>query len=106
MASRKTPSLSTMTGQVYRFVFFFGPTGVGYSWIDGLKAHAEASVTDEQMTKAAERYPIDTPETKEAYFIRQTFEQHFPTDTAAKTAVRWIPRAVRIMPCLALWIRR
>ncbi|KAK4053668.1 asparagine synthetase [Microbotryomycetes sp. JL201] len=67
--------------------------GVGYSWIDGLKAHAEASVSDEQLAGAAQRYPIDTPETKEAYLIRQIFESHFPTDTAAQTAVRWIPRA-------------
>ncbi|GAA5947642.1 hypothetical protein JCM10213_002242 [Rhodosporidiobolus nylandii] len=67
--------------------------GVGYSWIDGLKAHAAASVSDEQMAGAAERYPLDTPDTKEAYFIRQIFEGHFPTEAAAKTAVRWIPRA-------------
>lgn len=26
--------------------------------------------------------------------IRQIFEGHFPTDAAAQTAVRWIPRAV------------
>lgn len=26
--------------------------------------------------------------------IRQIFEGHFPTDSAAQTAVRWIPRAV------------
>lgn len=67
--------------------------GVGYSWIDGLKAHAEAVVSDEQLAKAAERYPTDTPETKEAYYIRETFEGHFPSQTAADTAVRWIPRA-------------
>ncbi|SCZ95883.1 BZ3500_MvSof-1268-A1-R1_Chr8-1g09859 [Microbotryum saponariae] len=67
--------------------------GVGYSWIDGLKAHSAQSVTDEQLAQAKERYPLDTPETKEAYFIRQIFESHFPTDAAAKTAVRWIPRA-------------
>lgn len=29
--------------------------GVGYSWIDGLKAHAETLVTDEQMKQAANR---------------------------------------------------
>ncbi|GAA5880729.1 hypothetical protein JCM3774_005691 [Rhodotorula dairenensis] len=67
--------------------------GVGYSWIDGLKDHAASRVTDEQMAAAAERYPLDTPETKEAYLIRQIFEQHFPSEAAAKTAVRWIPRA-------------
>lgn len=72
--------------------------GVGYSWIDGLKAHSASHVTDAQLAGAAERYPSDTPETKEAYYIRQIFEGHFPTDAAAKTAVRWIPRAVRLPP--------
>ncbi|TNY23631.1 asparagine synthase [Rhodotorula diobovata] len=67
--------------------------GVGYSWIDGLKDHAAAVVSDEQLATAAQRYPLDTPETKEAYLIRQVFESHFPTESAAKTAVRWIPRA-------------
>lgn len=45
------------------------------------------------MSKAAERYPTDTPDTKEAYYIREVFESHFPTEAAAQTAVRWIPRA-------------
>lgn len=76
--------------------------GVGYSWIDGLKAHSERTVTDEQLAGAAQRYPLDTPETKEAYFIRQTFEGHFPSEAAAKTAVRWIPRAVSVIPLLFL----
>lgn len=48
------------------------------------------------MSKAAERWTLDTPETKEAYLIRQLFEGHFPTEAAAKTAVRWIPRAVSL----------
>ncbi|BGP45822.1 asparagine synthetase [Rhodotorula kratochvilovae] len=67
--------------------------GVGYSWIDGLKDHASRTISDEQMAGAAQRYPLDTPETKEAYLIRQIFESHFPSEAAAKTAVRWIPRA-------------
>lgn len=82
--------------------------GVGYSWIDGLKDYASKSVSDEQMSKAAERWSLDTPETKEAYLIRQLFEGHFPSEAAAKTAVRWIPRAVRL-PCLrreALYIAK
>ncbi|GAA5969553.1 hypothetical protein JCM21900_002341, partial [Sporobolomyces salmonicolor] len=66
---------------------------VGYSWIDGLKDHAAKTISDEQMASAAERWALDTPETKEAYFIRQIFEGHFPSEAAAKTAVRWIPRA-------------
>ncbi|KAF9246211.1 hypothetical protein BU15DRAFT_39733 [Melanogaster broomeanus] len=66
--------------------------GVGYSWIDGMKDHAAAVVTDEAFAMRAERWLIDTPDTKEAYYIREIFEGHFPSDAAAKTAVRWIPR--------------
>lgn len=34
--------------------------GVGYSWIDGLKAHAEASVSDADFAKRATKYQRDT----------------------------------------------
>jgi len=57
--------------------------GVGYGWIDGLKAHAEQYVTDAQMAAAVERFPINPPYTKEGYFYREIFEQHFPGDQAA-----------------------
>ena len=76
--------------------------GVGYSWIDGLKAYAEREVTDSMLRGAAERFPVKTPETKEAYLYRQLFEHHFPSATAVncvpwersvacstETALRW-----------------
>lgn len=66
--------------------------GVGYSWIDGMKDEAARVVSDEKMAKAAERFPEATPDTKEAYWIREIFEKHFPTPASASTAVRWIPR--------------
>ena len=59
--------------------------GVGYSWIDSLKAWAAAQVTDEQMASAAYRFPIHTPDTKEGYLYRTIFEQHFPHDACART---------------------
>jgi asparagine synthase (glutamine-hydrolysing) len=52
--------------------------GVGYSWIDSLKAHAEKEVTDQQMATASFRFPINTPDSKEAYYYRVIFEEHFP----------------------------
>jgi asparagine synthase (glutamine-hydrolysing) len=55
--------------------------GVGYSWINSLKMTAEQQVTDGQMAGAAERFPVKTPETKEAYLYRQIFEQHYPWAT-------------------------
>ncbi len=76
--------------------------GVGYSWIDGIKAHAEREISDSMLRGAAERFPVKTPETKEAYLYRQLFEHHFPSATAVncvpwersvacstETALRW-----------------
>lgn len=66
--------------------------GVGYSWIDGMKDHAARVVSDEKFAEREKRYPIDTPDTKEAYMIRELFESWFPGEAAARTAVRWVPR--------------
>ena len=57
--------------------------GVGYSWIDTLKKITSEQVSDEQMTHAAERFPIHTPLCKEEYFYRSIFEEHFPSKSAA-----------------------
>ena len=57
--------------------------GVGYSWIDSLKAVAESSVSDEQMAHAAERFPVNPPMNKEEYCYRSIFEEHFPSASAA-----------------------
>lgn len=59
--------------------------GVGYSWIDTLKAVTAAAVTDEQMAHAAERFPINTPQNKEEYYYRSIFAEHFPSDSAARS---------------------
>lgn len=59
--------------------------GVGYSWIDTLKELTSQKVTDEQMSHAAERFPINPPMTKEEYYYRTIFEEHFPSQTAAQT---------------------
>lgn len=59
--------------------------GVGYSWIDSLKAYAEKEVTDEQMKAAQYRWPYNTPVSKEAYLYRSIFHSFFPSESAAKT---------------------
>lgn len=59
--------------------------GVGYSWIDSLKALTAAAVTDEQMAHAAERFPINTPMNKEEYYYRTIFSELFPSDSAARS---------------------
>ena len=59
--------------------------GVGYSWIDTLKAITTAAVSDEQMAHAAERFPINPPKNKEEYYYRSIFAEHFPSDSAARS---------------------
>lgn len=39
-----------------------------------IKDHAASLVTDAAMAGAAERWPTDTPDTKEAYLIREIFD--------------------------------
>uniref|UniRef100_A0A3P6B7W2 Asparagine synthetase [glutamine-hydrolyzing] n=1 Tax=Brassica oleracea TaxID=3712 RepID=A0A3P6B7W2_BRAOL len=59
--------------------------GVGYSWIDGLKAHAAENVNDKMMSNAAFIFPHNTPLTKEAYYYRMIFERFFPQNSARIT---------------------
>jgi asparagine synthase (glutamine-hydrolysing) len=76
--------------------------GVGYSWIDSLKAFAEKEVSDSAMANAAYRFPVKTPPTKEAYLYRSIYEDHFKNPSAVDlvpdgpsiacstpTAIRW-----------------
>lgn len=59
--------------------------GVGYNWIDSLREMAEKKVSDKQMERAAERFPINPPMSKEEYWYRTMFEEHFPSAAAAST---------------------
>ncbi|HET8899724.1 MAG TPA: asparagine synthase B [Rhodanobacteraceae bacterium] len=59
--------------------------GVGYGWIDGLKAHAEARVSEREFAAAAARFPHNTPSTKEAYLYRSIFERCYPGEACAAT---------------------
>ena len=59
--------------------------GVGYSWIDTLKEVTAAAVSDEQMAHAAERFPVHPPMNKEEYYYRSIFEEHFPSESAARS---------------------
>ncbi|KQA25474.1 asparagine synthetase B [Vibrio metoecus] len=58
--------------------------GVGYGWIDTLKATAEAKISVQQMETAKFRFPYNTPTTKEGYVYREIFEELFPLESAAR----------------------
>lgn len=59
--------------------------GVGYGWIDALKAFAEREVSDAELARAPWRFPVNPPQSKEAFIYRRFFEAHFPGDAAAAT---------------------
>ncbi|EGS18289.1 asparagine synthetase [glutamine-hydrolyzing]-like protein [Thermochaetoides thermophila DSM 1495] len=65
--------------------------GVGYGWIDALKDAAEKHVTDEMMRNPKPEWGDDIPDTKEAYWYRLMFDEHFPPHCAS-TVKRWIPK--------------
>jgi asparagine synthase (glutamine-hydrolysing) len=57
--------------------------GVGYSWIDTLKELVATEVSDDQLSNAKFRFPIQTPASKEEFYYRSIFHSHFPSDAAA-----------------------
>lgn len=60
--------------------------GVGYGWIDGLKAYAANTVSDADFQTAATRFPTNTPRTKEAYFYREIFDRLYDHPSSASCA--------------------
>jgi asparagine synthase (glutamine-hydrolysing) len=76
--------------------------GVGYNWIDSLKAMVAEKVTDEMMTTSKFRFPINTPMSKEEYFYRSIFTEHFPSDSAA-SCVPSVPSIACSTPIALEW---
>ena len=76
--------------------------GVGYNWIDSLKAMVAEKVTDEQMNTANYRFPINTPPSKEEYFYRSIFTEFFPSDSAA-SCVPSVPSIACSTPIALEW---
>jgi len=56
--------------------------GVGYGWVDSLKDISEKEVSDQMFANAANRYPNNTPTTKEGFRYRMIFEEFFPGEAA------------------------
>lgn len=59
--------------------------GVGYGWIDTLRQMTSAAVSDKEMAHATQRFPINPPQNKEEYYYRTLFEEHFPSESAARS---------------------
>lgn len=59
--------------------------GVGYGWIDALKAHAEESIDDAEFARTQAEYAINPPQSKEALLYRRLFDHAFPQPACAAT---------------------
>ncbi len=76
--------------------------GVGYGWIDSLKDFTSAAISDEQLANAAYRFPINPPKSKEEYYYRSIFAEHFPSDSAAE-CVPSVPSVACSTPEALAW---
>ena len=76
--------------------------GVGYNWIDTLKEMTSQLVTDEQMARVNETFPINPPMNKEEYYYRTIFADHFPSDTAS-ACVPSVPSVACSTPIALEW---
>jgi asparagine synthase (glutamine-hydrolysing) len=76
--------------------------GVGYSWIDSLKAEAAEKISDQQMTEAASYYPVNPPMNKEEFLYRSIFAEHFPSSSAAM-CVPSVPSVACSTPIALEW---
>lgn len=76
--------------------------GVGYGWIDTLKEMVNEKITDEQLANAHYRFPIQPPTSKEEFYYRSIFAEHFPSDTAA-LSVPSVPSVACSSPIALEW---
>ncbi|XP_073532577.1 asparagine synthetase [glutamine-hydrolyzing]-like [Phyllobates terribilis] len=61
------------------------------SWISILQEHIEQQVDDTMLEESAEKFPFNSPKTKEGYFYRQIFEKYYPGRADWLTHY-WMPR--------------
>jgi asparagine synthase (glutamine-hydrolysing) len=76
--------------------------GVGYSWIDSLKQMTAELVSDADLANAKFRFPIHPPMSKEEYYYRSIFSEHFPSDSAAR-CVPSVPSVACSTPEALAW---
>ena len=76
--------------------------GVGYNWIDTLKAMVAEKISDEQMASSSHRFTVHPPLSKEEYYYRTIFSEHFPSDQAA-ACVPSVPSVACSTPEALAW---
>ena len=54
--------------------------GVGYKWTDGIQDHVNKIIPDDIYNMRKKIFPLNTPTSKEMFWLRTTFEKYFPND--------------------------
>jgi asparagine synthase (glutamine-hydrolysing) len=54
--------------------------------------HCNSRVSDQEFATAAERFPHNTPTTKEAFYFRTIFEKYYPEKSSIQTVLKWVPK--------------
>lgn len=77
--------------------------GVGYSWIDTLKEVAEKEISNQELENAQYRFAVHTPDSKEAYYYRSIFEEHFGNNESVLKTVPHGKSVACSTPQALLW---
>lgn len=62
------------------------------SWYQYIEDYTNISITDEEFDSRRERYPFNTPITKEAYYFRMWFETVFESHNTDTIPYMWLPK--------------
>jgi len=54
--------------------------GVGYKWTEGIQDHVNKIIPDDIYNMRKKIFPLNTPTSKEMFWLRTTFEKYFPND--------------------------
>lgn len=59
--------------------------GVGYRWTEGIHDHVNKIIPDDIYNMRKKIFPLNTPTSKEMFWLRTIFEKHFPSDECVNT---------------------
>ena len=76
---------------------------VGSDWIDAIVELAEKTITDQQLASASEKWPFQSPDTKEAYMYREIFEDIFKECPGANRCTIYQPSIACSSETATLW---
>jgi len=63
--------------------------GVGYNWIDSLVSQTSKMYSDEDFTSKQQLYSVNPPQSKEALYFREVFDELF--SNCENTVTYWVP---------------